>query len=477
MPQQYDYDLDPSGLLAANKIENETHTIQLPTGEMSVFIVPDAAPFFRDGLVVELGEGASAQALIEGVDYYLGHRFIEASNRIGKDIYGSIVFINRNLSGTINLKKYQTLGGAFTLDDTGVVVDLTESLYALRVVTWDQVLGVPVQLPTIEHQQPLEDLKGWDDVVAELVNLTTAVDDLANQQQTPASTDVSGTIKQPMVLTTQTNLDDLTSRGMFICPTPNVVKTARNFPVDDVTGMVTVTYDIQQAGGLIVQEFKQIKNPADPDNAGLGNYPVEWRRYSDDQGDSWSTWDRVDANTIASMINPIQVGMVAMFATATVPAGWLPLHGGTIGSVDSNATARANPDVFALYEKLWNDIPSVQLYEANGDPVATKGASAQADFDADRALELFDDRGLFWRGQNPDPGGFDQQRELGSYQQDMFETHDHNLEKTPGNYTGYAETSGGGGRFSFFTGNGPEPDEGGTETRPMNRAYMPCIKF
>jgi hypothetical protein len=61
-------------------------------------------------------------------------------------------------------------------------------------------------------------------------------------------------------------------------------------------------------------------------------------------------------------------------------AGYVRLNGRTIGSVTSGATERANPDTQSLYEELWSF--------ANINVVGGKGASAAADFAANKPLVL-----------------------------------------------------------------------------------------
>lgn len=63
-------------------------------------------------------------------------------------------------------------------------------------------------------------------------------------------------------------------------------------------------------------------------------------------------------------------------------------NGRTIGSAASSATERANADTADLYAYLWNNYANAQL------PVATgRGATAAADFAANKAITLPDHRG------------------------------------------------------------------------------------
>jgi hypothetical protein len=65
--------------------------------------------------------------------------------------------------------------------------------------------------------------------------------------------------------------------------------------------------------------------------------------------------------------------------------GYVRLNGRTIGSASSGATERANADTQSLFEELWSF--------ANVSVVGGKGASAAADFAANKQLTLPDARG------------------------------------------------------------------------------------
>ena len=178
------------------------------------------------------------------------------------------------------------------------------------------------------------------------------------------------------------------------------------------------------------------------------------------------------------------VGMVSYFIATAAPAGWLHLDGRTIGSAASGATARANNDVAELYTVLWNLFSNTLLpIQNSGGGATTRGASAAADFAANKRLPLPDDRGEFYRAS--DFGrGIDPSRAFGSLQADAFESHSHTTDFNHSRADG-----GDGSRWAFTypgaSGDvGPSPsgpydsnDTGGTETRPRNRAYMTCVKY
>jgi microcystin-dependent protein len=88
----------------------------------------------------------------------------------------------------------------------------------------------------------------------------------------------------------------------------------------------------------------------------------------------------VDATTI------LATGDVkARYGTGTL-AGWVRLNGRTIGSATSGASERANADCQALFEYLWTA-------DANLAVSGGRGASAPADFTANKTITLPDGRG------------------------------------------------------------------------------------
>jgi microcystin-dependent protein len=88
----------------------------------------------------------------------------------------------------------------------------------------------------------------------------------------------------------------------------------------------------------------------------------------------------VDATTI------LATGDVkARYGTGTL-VGWVRLNGRTIGSATSGATERANADTQALFEFLWT-------VDANLAVSGGRGASANADWTANKTITLPDGRG------------------------------------------------------------------------------------
>lgn len=90
----------------------------------------------------------------------------------------------------------------------------------------------------------------------------------------------------------------------------------------------------------------------------------------------------------------LPVGLSLAYWGTTAPSGWLLEDGKTIGSADSGATARANADTEELFTLLWTstDNSTFPIQDASG-VATTRGASAAADFAANKRLPLPDSRG------------------------------------------------------------------------------------
>lgn len=179
------------------------------------------------------------------------------------------------------------------------------------------------------------------------------------------------------------------------------------------------------------------------------------------------------ANAVQAAANP--TGKLSMFARTTAPTGWLILRGNTIGDASSGANERAHADTQALFVHLWDTFPDRPLFESNG-AAASRGASALADFNAHKRLQLWDDRGEFWRGADLGRGVAPGQ-DVGEWMDSSVGPHTHSYQKfnagSGDEYVGNYDANGG-QRYNAAT---ATASNSGNETRPRNRAYLPCIKL
>ncbi len=127
-----------------------------------------------------------------------------------------------------------------------------------------------------------------------------------------------------------------------------------------------------------------------------------------------SAGDVLPASTVSSIaqilnaVLPVGVIMDFFGLESQVPSGMLLCSGKTVGDASSNATARANADMSALFTHLWtigNADGSLVIYTSAG-ATSTFGASASADWSAHKAIALPDMRGRTSAG-NDDMGGTD----------------------------------------------------------------------
>lgn len=160
---------NPQGNLATARRSEEPITVRPSTGEGFNFYVPKYAPYFRNGF--KLYNPDTNAYLVEGVDYLHTHAFNAMSQLVGLEIYGSIMFIDREFSGNLQCS-YYSLGGEFTLDARQMLEMLANNLVDPRLTYWERVADTPVVFPPISHQHNIAtDTMTWDDVVAALESL------------------------------------------------------------------------------------------------------------------------------------------------------------------------------------------------------------------------------------------------------------------------------------------------------------------
>lgn len=94
----------------------------------------------------------------------------------------------------------------------------------------------------------------------------------------------------------------------------------------------------------------------------------------------------------SSAITP--TGTMLDYFGTTSPTGYILASGNTIGSAASGATERANADTSALYTLLWDSYSNTILpIQDSAGSATTRGASAAADFAANKRLPVPDLRG------------------------------------------------------------------------------------
>lgn len=108
------------------------------------------------------------------------------------------------------------------------------------------------------------------------------------------------------------------------------------------------------------------------------------------------------AQAIAALtpaVATVPTGVSYPYFGTTAPTGYVMASGRTIGSAASGGTERANADTEDLYVLLWNSMTNTEAPVSGG-----RGASAAADFAANKTLQLPDARGRVIAGKD-DMGG------------------------------------------------------------------------
>lgn len=101
----------------------------------------------------------------------------------------------------------------------------------------------------------------------------------------------------------------------------------------------------------------------------------------------------------------VQTGTPVQSLYTTAIAGHVTANGLTIGNASSNATNRANADTLFLYIKIWGGCPNTQcpIFTSVG-TTSTRGASAIADYAANKALAVQNMNGLGLMGADSQNG-------------------------------------------------------------------------
>ncbi len=171
---QFDYALDPTGSLAANKIVQESHTITAINDRNYNFIIPKFAPFFLDSIRVFIAEGNNLLPLAKDTGWYPALQFTGASLAIGTPVYGAISLVDLNFGGNIVIE-YQTLGGQYTLAQDKLTELMANIIYNPRGSTWEEITGLPGMFPPIDHPWDFSDMVGMTEIKESLNQIEAAI--------------------------------------------------------------------------------------------------------------------------------------------------------------------------------------------------------------------------------------------------------------------------------------------------------------
>ena len=173
----------------------------------------------------------------------------------------------------------------------------------------------------------------------------------------------------------------------------------------------------------------------------------------------------------------IPTGMRGSFFRHTAPSGWIVGNGGTIGNALSGATTRANADTVDLFTLFWGQFTNATLPIFNSDGSASsRGASAAADYAANKKLRIFDLRSRYDRGS--DEGlGFDTSLLPGISHDDSVGPHFHTLPRNSTDPVGTDQVHSTTGGVSLSISTSSTGSTIGTETAPRTVVSLHCIKL
>lgn len=188
--QAVEYDLDPTGTLEANYIENETHVLTPDNGADRQFIVPIYNPFYATNFkLVYLAGGYVPQEAIAGKDFEFVYCFNDLSTCLDSPVYGAIAILNQALQGVVKLS-YQQLGGGFVYDRNKLYAYLANLTANPRQTAWDLVTNKPNYMRASEHFHDLDgDFVGLGGSVLVNKNTATTAATWGGQLVSPAASD------------------------------------------------------------------------------------------------------------------------------------------------------------------------------------------------------------------------------------------------------------------------------------------------
>ena len=163
---------DPVGSNPANRVANEARSTGAANITDVAFFHLDAAPFYGESVVVV--DPISGNTLIPGTDYVFGHEYREATDQVGKPIFGSVIFTDPQRTGTYRFT-YQTLGGDFVTAASLALQDGLGTIAGLQQFDWEDITDIPSVFPPTPHTHPLAGVIGLDAILTELAELRSVI--------------------------------------------------------------------------------------------------------------------------------------------------------------------------------------------------------------------------------------------------------------------------------------------------------------
>lgn len=171
------YPFDPTGRSPDNKIQDESITV-IPPAEIKdySYVIPRAAPFYADTMVIRDGKGPGARRLIENVDYWCVIDFLSASHSLQRRVSVGVALLDARYSGTL-YATYQAVGGNYSLADYSILEELIRARYIVKHVSYEQIINLPEGFAPEWHRHLVADMVGMDDVVTSMNGIISALQD------------------------------------------------------------------------------------------------------------------------------------------------------------------------------------------------------------------------------------------------------------------------------------------------------------
>ena len=150
-------------------VTNESHTVTAVNADTYHTLIPLHGPFFKEGFqLIHISTTNVVTPLVAGVDYNFALMWISASRVLNDILYGAVTIQTPQLTGTYRINSYKTAGTQWSVPINEVYSLLVTNAYNPRIASWEQVIGEPSVYPPTTHTQPLEDFKGFDEMIQAL---------------------------------------------------------------------------------------------------------------------------------------------------------------------------------------------------------------------------------------------------------------------------------------------------------------------
>ncbi len=166
--------LDTSGVNPSNRFQQ---TFVLPSAQYKNFrcVMSNKGPLFRNNhQVYHIQTNGTPVLLEEGVDYLLGHKYVDASKQTNRLIYGSVCIINAGLLGSIRVDA-NYIGGPYELTTQRVIEALANISTNPRDISYEQLLNIPEAFPPGPHEHTENEAAGIDQVIDGLNDILQAI--------------------------------------------------------------------------------------------------------------------------------------------------------------------------------------------------------------------------------------------------------------------------------------------------------------